>query len=145
MVNRPKQIGTAAESAVLKILQPHFPEVRRNVQHGDRDEGDLFTSGICWEVKGGNTARTMTPGLLVEWMGQTEREALHAGARIGVLVTQRAGYGLKRADQWWAYISVGDLGTVLGAPGHQQSAPARLKLDELLALLGDCGWCPDAA
>lgn len=149
MVNRPKQIGTAAETAVLLVLLSHFPEARRNVQHGSRDRGDIFTRNICWEVKGGKEARgnlggSLTPGILEKWMMQTEAETINAGARIGVLVTQRAGYGLPRASQWWAYLSAGDFGTILGATGHQQSAPVRLKLDELLSLLADCGWAPDA-
>lgn len=151
MVNRPKQIGTAAETAVLRILLPYFPEARRNVQHGAHDQGDIFTESICWEVKGGNQARgsngsgVAPRGMLTDWMRQTEAERLNAGATIGVLVMQRAGFGAQRAEHWWACLRADQFGIILGGHGHAAPAPVRLELRDLLSLLADNGWCPDAA
>lgn len=146
VVNRPKQIGTAAETAVVRVLADYFPGVKREPLRGARDQGDIRTGDVIWEVKGGKTARgaastgSAGPGLLAAWMEQTAVEKSHAGSRIGVLVTARAGFGASRARSWWAYLRVDELALILGADGHRQAAPVRLELGQLLDLMADCGW-----
>lgn len=150
MVNRPKQIGTAAETAVVNILREYWPDVKREPLRGNRDEGDIRTGQIVWEVKGGNVARgnphtgNVGAGLLEDWMHQTEVERGNAGARLGVLVTARKGYGAQRAHRWWCYLRVDGFADLLGAPGHVNGAPVRLELGHLLGILDDMGWTPDA-
>ena len=56
MTNRPKAIGTAAETAVVRYLAAHgFPNAERRALHGATDLGDITgTPSLCWEVKGGH-------------------------------------------------------------------------------------------
>lgn len=151
MVNRPKNIGTAAETAVVTVLREYWPDAKREPLRGNRDEGDIRTGPIVWEIKGGNAARgsastgSVGPVLLAEWMQQTETERVHAGARFGVLITARKGYGAQRAHRWWAHVRADQFAEMFGAGGHVNGAPVRLELAHLLGILDDMGWTPDAA
>lgn len=104
MTARPKDIGTAAETAVVKALRQHgFPQAERRALAGAYDLGDITgTPGIVWEVKGGNAAKTASDGQVEAWLDETERERVNADAAFGVLVLQRAGIGAANADRWWA-------------------------------------------
>jgi hypothetical protein len=151
MVNRPRNIGTAAESAVRNVLRNYFPEADRSPLRGSRDQGDIRGTGaFIWEVKAGAAAKgaattgETAPGLIVEWLRQTEVERKNAGARFGVLVTVRRGVGAANAARWWAWLSVAALGDILGASGHQNPDPIRMELGHLLELLADQGFTPDA-
>jgi len=58
VVNRPRDIGTAAETAVVRVLREYFPEADRSPLRGHHDQGDIRGTGdFIWEVKAGNTAR----------------------------------------------------------------------------------------
>ena len=107
-VNRPKAIGTATETAVVKALRRHgFPHAERRALAGTLDQGDVTgCPGIVFEVKGGTAAKTASDGLVVEWLAETERERVNAGAEVGVLVLQRAGIGPANADRWWAVLQM---------------------------------------
>lgn len=110
-MNRPKAIGTAAETAVVRYLQANgFPHAERRAMRGTLDCGDITgTPGICWEVKGGEAARSASDGLIDQWLDETERERVNARADVGVLVVQRRGIGPANAGSWWAItpVSVG--------------------------------------
>ena len=60
MTGRPKDIGTAAETAVVRFLRDNgFPLAERRALHGSTDRGDITgTPGLVWEVKGGDAAKT---------------------------------------------------------------------------------------
>lgn len=113
MVNRPKQIGTAAETAVrnyLLSLGYSELEAHRNVMHGSADEGDVWLRHpeeglIVFEVKAGKAAKTASHEQVKKWMAEAERECSHAAGRFAILVTQRAGVGAPRAGEWWAYFN----------------------------------------
>ena len=61
MVNKPKQIGTRAETAVARYLAANgFPHAERRTLRGREDAGDITgTPGVCWEVKGGEAHVTL--------------------------------------------------------------------------------------
>ena len=105
-MNRPKAIGTAAETAVVRALRRHgFPHAERRALTGTLDQGDVTGCvGIVFEIKGGAAAKTASDGQVAEWLAETERERVNAGADIGVLVLQRAGIGAGNADRWWAVL-----------------------------------------
>lgn len=109
MVNRPKVIGTAAESAVVRYLKVNgFPSAERRALHGQLDEGDITgTPGLCIEVKAGEIAKSLLPGLLLEWMRETEIERINSRADIGLLVIQRRGFGMTRVGHWWGLLPSG--------------------------------------
>jgi hypothetical protein len=118
MTARPKDIGTAAETAVVRALrQLGFPHAERRALTGSLDQGDITgTPGIVWEVKGGNAAKTASDGQVEKWLDETETELDNAGARHGILVLARPGIGAANAHRWWAitreYVGPSDLTVV---------------------------------
>lgn len=98
---RPKDIGTRAETAVVKYLRDHgFPHAERRALAGALDKGDITgTPGIVWEVKGGEAAKTASDGQILKWLEETDREAENAGTLYGVLIVQRS---RKATGSWWA-------------------------------------------
>lgn len=148
MVNKPKNIGTKAETAVLKRVKRYFPRADRAALHGTRDIGDLLNTGaFCFEVKGGDAARTATLSStsrdIDRWYEEAVREARWAGARFPVLVVQRRGVNYPDAGRWWAIVSAADFAHIMGAPGHENPSLIRLELDDLLGIIGDQGYAED--
>lgn len=137
MTNRPKAIGTAAETAVVRYLRAHgFPQAERRALTGSLDQGDITgTPGICWEVKGGTAAKTASDGQVAAWLVETETERVNSGADIGVLVLQRAGIGPANAGRWWAVVPVG-----VFDPEDRFPYPARLHLSDIAQVLRRYGY-----
>lgn len=98
MVNRPKIIGTGAETAVVRYLQDHgFGGAERRSLAGAIDKGDVTgTPGLVWEVKAGRTL------CLSQWLRETEKERVNAKADFGILVVKPVGFGVTRVGKWWA-------------------------------------------
>ena len=140
MTRRPKDIGTAAESAVVKVLRKHgFPHAERRALHGSIDLGDITgTPGLAWEVKGGTTAKTASDSLIHGWVVEASVEAANARAEYGFLIVQRA---QQNPRNWWACVFAGDLARMLGAPEETHPAvPVRMRLVDLCHLLRITGW-----
>lgn len=114
MVNRPKAIGTAAETAVrnyLLSLGYTTNQVRRNVLTGSQDQGDIHLVlndelQLVIEVKGGAAAKTASHNQLLEWWKETVAEVDNAKAPRGVLVTQKAGAGPANVGKWRAHAAM---------------------------------------
>lgn len=146
-MNRPKQIGTSAETAVVRAIRTRgFPHAERRALAGALDLGDLTgTPGICWESKGGDAAKDASDGQIAAWMVETERERVNAGASIGVLVTQRRGVGAANAHRWWAWLplwQVAELanGTDFYVHANARNIPVRMLLDDACTLLRAAGY-----
>jgi hypothetical protein len=145
MVNRPKAIGTAAETAVVRAARPRgFPHADRLTLTGNQDRGDVgLCPGVVIEVKGGAAARTASDGLIDAWLIETERERVHARADVAFLVIQRPGVGPTNAHRWWAWFRLGWLLPLVGGRGHElgnADAAVRLHLDTALQLLRAAGY-----
>jgi len=146
MVNKPKAIGTAAETAVLKVVKPYFPDAHRLVLAGQQDQGDIRLSDrFILEVKGGRQTMQIGDKMLDKWLNEANVEAVHSGVDFGFLVTQRAGVGAPNAHRWWAWLTVGQLVTVMNG-GNPMFAtfgvatePVRLELGVLLKILLGAG------
>lgn len=150
MSNPPRQKGTAAETAVVRWARENgFGHADRQPLRGGRDQGDIaLCPGVIVEVKnhnGGPAVGQPAPGVLTEWMLQTEIERANAGADIGVLVVKRA--GTRDVGRWFAYVSVWTLADVLSGPlclaGEIETtlrAPVCLAVADLAALLRAAGW-----
>ena len=113
-MNKPKAIGTAAETAVTRYLQAHgWPHAERRTLKGRLDQGDITgCPGLVFEVKGGEAAKSASDLLVADWLAETAAEVLNAGADLGVLVLQRRGVGPVNAGRWWAvmpYVVAHDL------------------------------------
>ena len=143
MTNRPKRIGTAAESAVVRAARAHgFGAAERRALHGSADLGDvLLCPGVILEVKGGAAAHHPSDAQLEAWLAETETERRNAGAHIGLLVTQRAGVGAPNAARWWAWQRYSDFAWAVGrARRDLRDVPVRLPLWAALTLLRIRGW-----
>lgn len=142
-MNKPKKIGTAAESAVTRFLQANgFPHAERRALRGTQDAGDITgIPGLCIEVKGGDAARIASDGQIEIWLADTERERAAAGADIGVLVLQRRGVGPANAGRWWAIVQQWPLyGLYLLADRDITGAPAYTGTEPFTATDTDPSW-----
>lgn len=150
MTNKPKAIGTACETAVVRYLVPNgFDGAERTALHGSLDEGDVTgTPGVAWEVKAGNAAETASDAQIEAWLGEAEVERRNKRADVAVLVLKRKGKGAPNAGQWWAYLHgwafycLAEL-TVTDRVDRAPIAdlPAvRITLAELVALLRAAGY-----
>lgn len=111
MRTKSKDIGTRAESAVVKWLQRNgWPEARRLPLTGALDGGDIDLgrmAGAVLQIKAGRAAERASDNQVAAWVRQAEGQALNSGAQVGLLVTKRAGYGLERVEHWWAHYRLG--------------------------------------
>ena len=142
---RPKDIGTAAETAVVKYLRNHgFAGAERRALAGTFDLGDIVgIVGVCVEVKGGKAAESAGDGQVAQWLDETERERVNAGADIGLLVMKRKGVGSENAGRWWAVLRLRDLTSYLAhddGPTPDLSGPVRLLLADAVLLLRALGY-----
>lgn len=147
MVNRPKNIGTAAETAVVRVAHTRgFPGADRLTQRGRHDRGDIgLAPGVILEVKAGHAAETASDAQIDAWLHETETERANAAADVAILVTKRKGHGPTNAHRWWAHMRARDLLTLAGhhqattAPAFDQ-APVRLTLELVLLQLRAAGY-----
>ena len=148
---RPKDIGTAAETAVVRYLQANgWPGAERRALRGTSDVGDITgTPGVAWEVKSRN--RPVTDKQVDAWLRETFSEAANAHADVGILVIRRPGHGPANAGSWWAISTAMDLfhihggaklGLNLSLVGAYWTSdiPVRLTLAHMVRLLRLGGW-----
>lgn len=147
MVNKPKGIGTACETAIVRYLNiDGFPQAERSALHGNMDRGDITgTPGIAWESKGGKAAETASDAQIMAWLSDTEVERQNASAAYGVLVTKRAGIGPNRAGEWWAHFYLGALvrltaGPEAVVPAELSWQPVRMHLRTAVRILRAAGY-----
>lgn len=143
---RPRDIGTAAESAVVRYLRTAgHPHAERRSLRGAHDAGDITgCPGICWEIKGGDAARRASDLDITRWMAELDAETFNARAQVGVLVVQRAGVGPANAGRWWAYMTAAQLTAlavetptpIRGCAGF----PVRMLLADAVVLLRAAGY-----
>ena len=115
MANKPKQKGTAAESAFCKdekVLE-HFPHVERRTLSGKYDQGDISGMvGLAVEIKSHKTYK------LQEWLRETAIEKVNAKADFGILVVKPNGVGLTSVGEWFAVMTVNDILDLLQEAGY---------------------------
>ncbi|MEV8177211.1 hypothetical protein AB0O99_04085 [Cellulosimicrobium funkei] len=148
MVNRPKQIGTAAETAVVRAARTRgFPHADRLTLTGNKDRGDIgLCPGVILEVKGGEKARAASDLDIERWLDETDREAVHANADVAFLVTQRRGVGAPNAHRWWAWWRLSWLDNVRDADVPSHSVPThhnlvvRMLFDDALTIVRTAGY-----
>lgn len=138
---RPKDIGTRFETSVVNYLKVSgWPFAERRALAGAYDLGDVTgTPGLVWECKAGKAAMGASDGQVQLWLGETERERVHAKADLGVLVLDRSGYGPARVGNVWAIVPAHAIlrPEALGAASDQ---PLRVHLSTMVALLRAAGY-----
>ena len=144
-MSRQKQIGTAAESAVVRYARhAGFDLAERRALAGATDLGDiLLAPGAIIEVKAGKAAERASDARILHWLVETERERVNAGADVAVLVTKRAGVGHVNAGRWWAHFHLANLARLRGYPTTvpiADQAVVRMTLASALTQLRAAGY-----
>lgn len=111
MVNKPKQKGTAAESAVVSFLRTQgFPYAERLALQGGKDRGDITgIPGIVIEVK------ACQEYSFNGWLKEALVERDNAGADFGVVVAKPRMVGTTRTGEWYALMYAYDYLALLSA------------------------------
>ena len=139
-VSKSKDIGTRAESAVVKALHRlGFPNAERRALAGVLDKGDILVNPgsnmpVIVEVKGGDAAKYASDGQILRWMDETDTEVDNAEAHFGFLVVQRPGIGYPNAHRWWAVTSLG----ALDPDADDGQSPVRMTLEDMTRWVD--GW-----
>jgi hypothetical protein len=149
-MNRSKNIGTAAETAVVNHCKSSgFPGARRVALAGALDRGDVsLTDHVILEVKAGVQAHAPTPLVIEHWMAETEAERVNACASHAFLVTKSKGHGAASVDKWHAYVTLSALDRI--AVGRSSSwwgvsnVVVRLSFGALLQIMLDSGLGGDS-
>lgn len=141
-MNKPKAIGTAAESAVVKYLHSigYTPvTAMRKTLSGSADVGDVWChhayGTLIIEVKGGEAAKSASHNQIEAWLAEATLEAQNANLDtvvLPVLVTQTRGIGPARAGDWRAWVPSDEF---LGASGVApvKSYPLGMRLKDLMS------------
>ena len=107
MSNPSKDKGTRRETAAKRYLQgAGWPQADRAPLRGNRDHGDLVICRdphIIAEVK--YRSETFSDAQVGRWLEETEREAINAGADLGLLIVARKGV---RVEYWDAVMAAND-------------------------------------
>lgn len=145
MTNKPKAIGTRGETGVVRVARDRgFPEARRLALAGADDQGDaILCPGIIAEVKTGKAAKTASLAQIDLWWLETEIERQNAGATIGLLVVQRAGYSPERAAYWRCFLGAPVVATLQIRKGvfiHDHAFPVEMTFAKALLLLRAYGY-----
>lgn len=145
MTNKPKAIGTRGETGVVRVARDlGFPEARRLALAGADDQGDaILCPGIIAEVKTGKAAKTASLAQIDLWWLETEIERQNAGATIGLLVVQRAGYSPERAAYWRCFLGAPVVATLQIRKGvfiHDHAFPVEMTFAKALLLLRAYGY-----
>lgn len=151
MTNRPKQIGTAFETMVVRFLQGDgFPDAERRALAGTDDKGDIVAASqqVIFECKGGKAAESASDAQVEAWMDELNTEMRNSRAQVGVLVVKRKAHGETKVGGMHAYLWLnmdGD-GMQLATLGWYKPGPdaaslvARLRLDDAVRLLRVMGY-----
>jgi hypothetical protein len=129
MVNKPKNIGTAGETGVVRAAQRlGFPMADRQPLRGVNDTGDAtLVPGVIVSVKAGKAAKTASIAQVEQWWDEAVGMRVRATADVVLLVVARNGYAPARAEYWRCFIEMN--GLVVEAPFGQ-----------VLGLLRQQGW-----
>lgn len=144
-MNKPKAIGTAAETGVRNyLLDRDYTklEAHRNVLAGAADQGDVWLRHpqlglIVFEVKAGNAAKTASYEQCERWYREARTERVNAAGAYAILVTVRAGYSPARAGAWNAWLDWATIEELTGAtpPVAIRDHLIRMPLSDLVTLL----------
>jgi Holliday junction resolvase len=107
-MSREKDRGTAWETAVVAYLNSHGVQAYRVAQHGARDVGDIHVAGrdVVLEAKDWKSPGEALPVAA----DQAAREAVHAGAALGVSIIKRP---RRPVGEAYAVIRLSDLAKLL--------------------------------
>lgn len=102
-MSKQKEIGTRAETKVVKFLEEHGIHAERRALRGAKDVGDIHYWGKAdegiLEVKGGRQTENINRKLRKTWLEQTVTESINAKLP-GWLVIAKFGREVKDYEVW---------------------------------------------
>ncbi len=134
-----KAKGTAAETGLVNWLTAQGIPAKREVLHGNADQGDVWIWGgqVVIEVKSRRTRPSDEE--LARMFAEAETEASRvAQCDAAALVVKRPGRSAKRAGDWWAFTTVGDFLWLLGVDedaGAVSKSLLQMTVADLTAIL----------
>lgn len=145
MTNRPKQIGTATETALVRYFRARgWPRADRLALRGSGDIGDIgLDPRLCIEVKGGKAAETASDTQVTWWLVEAQREAEAKGAALPILIMKRKGVGAANCGRWWAVMTSENYDALRLAdeePVQNGMAAIRFTVDHLIETLIAAGY-----
>lgn len=140
-MNRPKDIGTGAETLVKNYALSRGVHAERRALAGALDQGDLWLGGgrVVVEVKARKTHATAKQ--IHVWMVELDREVAAAAkvqpaVEIGALVFKGPGAGAAKVADWHVHLRVDDLLWLLTgtweAMGATAPGPVQIRLSHLI-------------
>lgn len=126
-MNKPRKIGTAAETATVNAALDAGVTAYRVALRGIHDQGDVWLEHkgrrVVVECKAGHKAEAASRPQILAWFADTEAEAARVpGADAAVLVVKKQGKG--QARDWRAFTLLGDLLWLGG--GEARRTPAAM-------------------
>lgn len=116
MSNTSKKKGTAYETSVLRYLRKGGIDVRRQVLHGSRDEGDLIIDGSLKTIIECKDVKSVPYGLLESYKEQTQIEQGNADADVSALIRHMPGNGESKRGQDAVLLTLRSASIILGHP-----------------------------
>lgn len=132
MVNKPKNKGTAAETAVVNFAKTHgFPDATRKVQKGSKDEGDVdLCAHVILEVKADQSLD------YPRFLRETSTERMNSGAAMAACVVKPPGVAQGRMPLWWMLLDAGTYDALEFLAGTQNFMASFLVQSEAVDLSG---------
>lgn len=140
MAQRPKDIGTAAETAANRFIQTNgFPKCDRQPLRGNRDGGDLkLCDGVIAEVKVRD--RTISLEEIAGWMVETSVEIRNAGADYGFLIVRKKYQNVRYWPTYWFVRDVVTLHVDHSDFLAPRTAITSMTLIDSVMMLRHCGY-----
>lgn len=132
---RSKDIGTAAETALVKACLAAGIHAQRVALAGIEDRGDVHLAhgAVVAEVKAGKQTLKPSWAQKMAWLEEAKDEAFRVSEdALPVLVLKRHGSG--KAGDWFAYLDSQDLHQWMGDQATG-SVLMMLKVSDLLSIL----------
>ena len=122
MSNPSKQKGTAAETAVVRLMHElGLEDARRVTLAGILDQGDIHQGRATFQVK---AWAKFSDADVDQWLREVEQQRLNSKMSFGYLIVKRPGKG--KAYDWHLYYSTLEFGPVCFRLGPWLTARAAL-------------------
>lgn len=130
MTNKPKNIGTRAETAAVNLAVARGIHAIRPALHGNEDIGDihLVSGAVVVEVK--SRSHRASDAELAAWMAETDAEAGRVdGCDVSALVVKPPHIGATRAHLWDAHMWLDELVWLAHLEQRLVGQPIRVRID----------------
>jgi hypothetical protein len=141
MANPSGDKGTKFATGIVRYLHSRgLTSARREVQHGNKDQGDIHVgvAGRLTVIEAKWRPKLPSPKQVAAWMVETDTEAVQAGADLSALVYNRPGYGTANAGHWLVVMRRDEFMWLASRGGFEQAATneiVTIDLDQFAGLL----------